>query len=1547
MPSSEEAYEGQAAVPHRLAADEGSIRAPEGDAFGPPQGTLHILRQLGMIVPFTLIASIGNGMVKPISSYLALNFFARNHTGLHPGDIHCELDVTSPYCQQALVDVQMLVTVMSLAMPVAQLITLPAVGVFSDAYGRRKALILVYTLSNLALLFSDLFVFFDAPLWFALAIAPFVNEQVITAVLSAACVDILDKPSRAAGIGMVQALDTIAYVCGLLLGLQMGMRASFLLATVGFVVSLLYLITLYPESLPPEKRSQLNFRSLMPWDSLPILWRNSVLQRLSLVMMLSAFIDVGTSRVLPFWLPQRMNWVSQDAYLSEFFLDFSIIIWFLLLFSSLVAQYGEVGALFIGRAACASEALPAVRIVISFDAQLQAGLKSRLVGEALPWGRHFLTNARGSIVSLHELAFGIQPALEEQGKMQAALGTVYAATCTLEVEQSDMWTVIRSNPFQRDRVALQPTPSIPWAASDAKLCLDGAWLQPLALRSDLSCPEACRQQASLKAFQEADTEGRGVVDRGRLQAMLVAMDAGNLSAEILMDVYVKAEITDGRAAPGDSAVDYKKFLSWLFDTEAVQQQSSDTGLANQKVICQYASQDEVAKPGSFKACRLKPEDLDFSALTKGRRMSLIPETELRGILPSQLQALVNFIAENRCLFWPEDGTEQKHVEPQHVDLHQVTSRIIKPLTSQDSCSYVEAIAGDKSLQRPAWFVSHWWGEAVADFNKCIQAHRPLRQLQAESAYWVCAYANNQHELNNDLVTDPMETSFLKAMQMSLGVLLILDAHATPFSRIWCCFEEGVVALGERGALHCSKEEYPAGQDNRRAALRNLVARDGRDGRPAALKLDVATVDVSGLAQLITSGLTEEERLEDFRLQSGVGASGWQKKSDREASFPIQLLRKALDIDLTAAKASYNQDKVRILNALAGRRPSLLDSAPDFANPRYHIVNTTLRGIFAVAAYRRALQEGLDTSDSSDLPLERALREDCSRRELELALSGVMREERLPALMQCIAAMTNLKLLSLDFSWCRGLAAMKGLGDVGHRLAQLCALEHVHIDLSGCAALTSISELMHGIAKLTALRYLSLRFSRCTRLASIAGIGQSFEKLTTLQKLHISFRNCASLTSVAELGEGLWHLTNLQHLHLSLGGTSGINDAEKLWRSFSHMARTLNHLHLDLSELKSSTDVAALGQSLTQLSACLRHLHLNCSGCEKLSGADKLRSILVLMVGLQHVHVNLNGCDSLNLKEGITEFEPSLARLIALQHLHLDLCACQGLQSVGQLGLGLASMADLTYLHLDLSYCHDLVSGAEELGQGLQCLSKSLQHLHLVLRECHGLKNIARLEQGLAALACLSYLHLDLSCSSLPSVAELGKRLMSLATLEHLHLSLRSCQCLASVAELGIGLACLASLQYLCLDLSRCKGLTSVSELLQKIGALAALRHLHLSFSSCENIDFMFGAKAELRDLSCLGQLTSLLHLHLDLSGCGGLRCVTELGQGLSAMVALQRLHLNLNACCSIMCVAELQLSMESLDSCDEMLVVLSGCLGLPVKLRKRISSRQSILSLES
>ena len=73
----------------------------------------------------------------------------------------------------------------------------------------------------------------------------------------------------------------------------------------------------------------------------------------------------------------------------------------------------------------------------------------------------------------------------------------------------------------------------------------------------------------------------------------------------------------------------------------------------------------------------------------------------------------------------------------------------------------------------------------------------------DSPYWVCAYANRQWALTKELVEDPKNTSFYRAMCVAKskggGTFLILDdkddatgeGPATPFTRIWCAFEESI------------------------------------------------------------------------------------------------------------------------------------------------------------------------------------------------------------------------------------------------------------------------------------------------------------------------------------------------------------------------------------------------------------------------------------------------------------------------------------------------------------------------------------------------------------------------------------------------------------------------------------------------------------------------------------------------------------------------------------------------------------------------------------
>ena len=111
----------------------------------------------------------------------------------------------------------------------------------------------------------------------------------------------------------------------------------------------------------------------------------------------------------------------------------------------------------------------------------------------------------------------------------------------------------------------------------------------------------------------------------------------------------------------------------------------------------------------------------------------IEQTEMRAITTAQL-ACVRGHVERRCL--PERWRDWEGAEllPRTVTLYDATAYAIKPATKKRRCSFVELIA--TGAQRPAWFVSHWWGEAIFDFITCLCQHQHDRNLADGTAYWV-------------------------------------------------------------------------------------------------------------------------------------------------------------------------------------------------------------------------------------------------------------------------------------------------------------------------------------------------------------------------------------------------------------------------------------------------------------------------------------------------------------------------------------------------------------------------------------------------------------------------------------------------------------------------------------------------------------------------------------------------------------------------------------------------------------------------------------------
>jgi hypothetical protein len=112
---------------------------------------------------------------------------------------------------------------------------------------------------------------------------------------------------------------------------------------------------------------------------------------------------------------------------------------------------------------------------------------------------------------------------------------------------------------------------------------------------------------------------------------------------------------------------------------------------------------------------------------------------------------------------------------------------IKPLTKKRNCAFNEHFW--TGTAPPTYYVSHWWGESVLDFILCCEYHAMMYGLEAsETSYWVCAYANRQHDLGADLGKDPAKSSFNRAMGLARGVYLVIDEHVTATSRIWVDYE---------------------------------------------------------------------------------------------------------------------------------------------------------------------------------------------------------------------------------------------------------------------------------------------------------------------------------------------------------------------------------------------------------------------------------------------------------------------------------------------------------------------------------------------------------------------------------------------------------------------------------------------------------------------------------------------------------------------------------------------------------------------------------------
>ena len=137
-----------------------------------------------------------------------------------------------------------------------------------------------------------------------------------------------------------------------------------------------------------------------------------------------------------------------------------------------------------------------------------------------------------------------------------------------------------------------------------------------------------------------------------------------------------------------------------------------------------------------------------------KRGTTIDDTANRGITIQQLNELDDFASK---ALTEVEIVEKKESSPlrgkrltrDNVSMYSVHDYFIFPLTLQHLCSFVELVSTAEA-QPPKWFVSHAWSTPFAQTVSMLNHHVKSRDLPPTTAYWICTFANNQHDLGQPL-----------------------------------------------------------------------------------------------------------------------------------------------------------------------------------------------------------------------------------------------------------------------------------------------------------------------------------------------------------------------------------------------------------------------------------------------------------------------------------------------------------------------------------------------------------------------------------------------------------------------------------------------------------------------------------------------------------------------------------------------------------------------------------------------------------------------------
>jgi len=628
-------------------------------------------------------------------------------------------------------------------------------------------------------------------------------------------------------------------------------------------------------------------------------------------------------------------------------------------------------------------------------------------------------------------------------------------------------------------------------------------------------------------------------------------------------------------------------------------------------------------------------ELDFEELVAGGGFS-IPLTEERGITIPQLGSLLMFFEEKMCGDEVWLNRKGEKLECSTADLYDIVEYIVKPATQKKQCSYVEMVA--TGSQRPKWFVSHWWGQKVSEFVRCLLQHSGDRVLEDEAPYWVCAYAAIQWTPEDapgwvapDWVNmyasnqwyDPESSPFQKAMRLSEGTVSIIDSGASYFKRVWCCYEIWSTLM--------------------LAAAANLYGDLPVDGQ-GGYKYDIYTCVGEDRAVGLTDGFAPV----DMRR-----AKHWwtTNKYHREKTFPIEMAHSALSLKLELGQASQETDRIHILNSIVGC--ANLDAKPPKEHARYNQLNSTLHGRFAAALWRKALESYECMGEYGQALATSGLGQ------LALSFDSCSKLDDLAARALATGLAQSIKELDLDFNGCVGLSD-DGVEALASALPS--AMRQLKIDLSGCKQVGNSGMKALG----NALRRQSLES------------GQSEQTYQSAEPSEVSF----SLASEA------WVLVPLLKDYADAPAV----DAPLAANHFTDY--DMEDLSLSFAGCGQLSEDAIIAVVHT-LPQKLRKLVLNFYGCVAL-GDDFLEAVAAaLPCTVQYIELRVARCPDIS-DTGVQALVKRLPP--GLRHLVLDFRFCVNLTDSSALAIAEHLPLTLKYLETDFVSCSGITGETEEVLQ---------------------------------------------------------------------------------------------------------------------------------------------------------------------------------------------------------------------------------------------------------